>query len=580
MRADYTTNTKISIAESGGWASADADVLLFFTTEGEDPGSLPDLPEELRAELDRLKRAGRFKGSTGEVTVLPVYGRLAAPYVIAAGLGAAPAGRDTLRLAAVQAAREAQRLGLGRLAVLLPEGAFPAEPPRGGTYAAPLAAQGAGGAGAARGASVKAASVDGVQAEPQSVSGADARTAAGARPSPQSTGSADERPAGAASAAKTVFTVAEGLLLGAYRIATYAREAKPRQELAAAQLFVQRDALNGEALQAAVAAAEAYAVATNYARDLTNLPGNLLLPSDLAKEAEKLAGQFGIACEVLNEQAIVERGMGALAAVGLGSANPPRMITLSYDGDPSSGEVLGLVGKGVTFDTGGISIKPAGGMEEMISDMGGAAVLLGLLIVVGRLKPRINLRIVIPAAENMPSGTAMRPGDVITTLSGRTVEVLNTDAEGRLILADGVTYAIEKGATRLIDIATLTGAVLVSFADVATSAQTNDDAFLASVLQASIQAGEKVWQLPNFPEYREMLRSTVADIKNAAAHKWAGAIMGGSFIEAFIEDKPWIHLDTGGTAWLWGDRGIDPKGGTGAMVRTLAEYICGAGHGA
>ncbi|GKS10602.1 hypothetical protein YDYSY3_16020 [Paenibacillus chitinolyticus] len=579
MRADYTTNTKISITESGGWASADADALLFFTTEGGDRGSLPDLPEELRAELDRLKRAGRFKGSAGEVTVLPAYGRLAAPYVIAAGLGAAPAGRDTLRLAAVQAAREAQRLGLGRLAVLLPEGAFPAEPPRGGTYAAPLAAQSAGGAGAAGGASVKAASVDGVQAEPQGVSGADTRTAAGARPAPQSTGAADERPAGAASAAKTVFTVAEGLLLGAYRIATYAREAKPRQELAAAQLFVQRDALNGEALQAAVSAAEAYAVATNYARDLTNLPGNLLLPSDLAKEAEKLAGQFGIACEVLDEQAIVERGMGALAAVGLGSANPPRMITLSYDGDPSSGEVLGLVGKGVTFDTGGISIKPAGGMEEMISDMGGAAVLLGLLIVVGRLKPRINLRIVIPAAENMPSGTAMRPGDVITTLSGRTVEVLNTDAEGRLILADGVTYAIEKGATRLIDIATLTGAVLVSFADVATSAQTNDDAFLAPVLQASIQAGEKVWQLPNFPEYREMLRSTVADIKNAAAHKWAGAIMGGSFIEAFIEDKPWIHLDTGGTAWLWGDRGIDPKGGTGAMVRTLAEYICGAGDG-
>ncbi|MGX4583553.1 leucyl aminopeptidase [Paenibacillus chitinolyticus] len=579
MRADYTTNTKISITESGGWASADADALLFFTTEGEDRGSLPDLPEELRTELDRLKRAGRFKGSAGEVTVLPAYGRLAAPYVIAAGLGAAPAGRDTLRLAAVQAAREAQRLGLDRLAVLLPEGAFPAEPPRGGTYAAPLAAQGAGGAGAAGGASVKAASVDGVQAEPQGVSGADTRTAAGARPAPQSTGAADERPAGAASAAKTVFTVAEGLLLGAYRIATYAREAKPRQELAAAQLFVQREALNGEALQAAVSAAEAYAVATNYARDLTNLPGNLLLPSDLAEEAEKLAGQFGIACEVLDEQAIVERGMGALAAVGLGSANPPRMITLSYDGDPSSDEVLGLVGKGVTFDTGGISIKPAGGMEEMISDMGGAAVLLGLLIVVGRLKPRINLRIVIPAAENMPSGTAMRPGDVITTLSGRTVEVLNTDAEGRLILADGVTYAIEKGATRLIDIATLTGAVLVSFADVATSAQTNDDAFLASVLQASIQAGEKVWQLPNFPEYREMLRSTVADIKNSAAHKWAGAIMGGSFIEAFIEDKPWIHLDTGGTAWLWGDRGIDPKGGTGAMVRTLAEYICGAGDG-
>nr|WP_231571711.1 hypothetical protein [Paenibacillus sp. VKM B-2647] len=194
--------------------------------------------------------------------------------------------------------------------------------------------------------------------------------------------------------------------------------------------------------------------------------------------------------------------------------------------------------------------------------------------VAGELRPKINLLVVIPAAENMPSGSAFKPGDVITIMDGYTVEVLNTDAEGRIVLADGVLYAKKLGATKLIDVATLTGAILVCFGDVASGAVTNDDAFLQPLLQAAKAAGEKVWQLPNYKEYRDLLKSGIADIKNSTSpDRWAGAITGGLFVGHFAGDTPWIHVDTGGTAWLWSEKGIEPKGGTGALVRTLAAYV-------
>ncbi|UKS24761.1 leucyl aminopeptidase [Paenibacillus sp. HWE-109] len=367
----------------------------------------------------------------------------------------------------------------------------------------------------------------------------------------------------------------EGLLLGTYRIAAYRKSDLARAELRRAVLLTEA-AADAALLEVAIATAEAVAEGTNYARDLTNLPGNKLVPASLAEEAVRLAQHYGFACEVLDEQEIAARGMGGLIAVGAGSVNPPRMITLEYKGDPDSADVLGLVGKGVTFDTGGISMKRPDGMEEMISDMGGAATLLGALHIVGQLKPKVNLVVVIPTAENMTSGAAYRPGDIVTLLSGHSVEVLNTDAEGRIILAEGITYAKQKGATRLIDVATLTGAILICFADIATGAVTNDDAFLKPLLQAASAAGEKVWQLPNYPEYRAMLKSDVADIKNStSSDRWAGAITAGLFIGFFAEETPWIHLDTGGTAWLWSAKGIEPKGATGVMVRTLAAYLCG-----
>lgn len=368
----------------------------------------------------------------------------------------------------------------------------------------------------------------------------------------------------------------EGFLLGSYRIKSYQRDLETNGLLQEVAYYDDSEMILTEEakLDAAIHKAVVYAEATNYARDLTNLPSNLLVPENLAAEAQKLALFYGFGCTIHDENEIDKLGMSGLLHVGKGSVHPPRMIVLKYQGQEQWTDVLGLVGKGITFDTGGISLKDPEGMEEMISDMGGAAVLLGVMQAIGKLKPKINIIMVIPAAENMPSGSAFKPGDVIPTLSGRTVEVLNTDGEGRIVLADGVTYAKQLGATKVIDIATLTGAVLVALGDVATAAITNDESFLKQLLRAADQKGEKVWQLPVYPEYKEMLKSEIADIKNSTTHRWAGAITGGLFVGAFAEETPWIHLDTGGTAWLWHERGLDPKGGTGAMVRTLIAMIC------
>ncbi|WP_159885250.1 leucyl aminopeptidase [Paenibacillus puerhi] len=372
-----------------------------------------------------------------------------------------------------------------------------------------------------------------------------------------------------------VRALAEGLWLGSYRMPSYAlAEAGEAPPLRSVALLGAADE-ERRGLAPALEAARATALGVYTARDLTNLPGNYLGPDDLARAAQGLAARYGLACTVLDETGIREHGMGGLAAVGQGSVQPPRMIAVRYEGAPEApGEVLGLVGKGITFDTGGISLKKPDGMEEMISDMGGAAVLLGLIHVLGALKPAINVVIVIPTAENMPSGAAFKPGDVITMMNGQTVEVLNTDAEGRIVLADGVLYAKQLGATRLIDVATLTGAVLVSFADVATGAVSGDERLLQEVLDSAREANEKVWPLPNYPEYRDMLKSRIADIKNATSRdRWAGCITGGLFIGYFAGDTPWVHLDTGGTAWLWNERGTEPLGGTGAIVRTLASLV-------
>lgn len=386
------------------------------------------------------------------------------------------------------------------------------------------------------------------------------------------------RAEGRAALCERVQALAEGLWLGAYRMPSYsAAAAGAEPPLQSVALLPAGSAIEAERaeLARAIEAARATALAVYTARDLTNLPGNYLGPEELARAAQSLAARYGLDCTVLDERGIREHGMGGLAAVGQGSIHPPRMIAVRYRGAASSkAGVLGLVGKGITFDTGGISLKKPDGMEEMISDMGGAAVLLGLIHVLGRLKPSIDVVIVIPAAENMPSGAAFKPGDIVTLMDGQTVEVLNTDAEGRIVLADGVLYAKKLGATRLIDVATLTGAVLVSFADVATGAVTNHDGLLQEVLSSAKEAGEKIWPLPNYPEYRDMLKSRVADIKNATSRdRWAGCITAGLFIGHFAGETPWVHLDTGGTAWLWNERGTEPAGGTGATVRTLARLL-------
>ena len=366
--------------------------------------------------------------------------------------------------------------------------------------------------------------------------------------------------------------LAEGFVLGS--AARVPQRKEQPEETRLRVVFAPAEPAAGQAAEAFRSGLERgrmFGEAVAYARRLTNLPGNMLTPEMLALEAEALAQEFQLDIEVIDEWTAAELEMGALLGVGQGSNNPPRMIVLHYEGAPDSQEKLGLIGKGITFDTGGISLKRADGMEEMISDMAGAAAVLGAMRVIGEAKPAVNIVAVIPAAENMPSDRALKPGDVLKTMSGRTVEVLNTDAEGRLVLADGLTTAIRRGATRLIDVATLTGAVMVALGDVATGAVTNDDAFLAELLEVSRRTGERIWQLPSYPEYRKQLESDAADLSNSGG-RHAAAITAGLFVGEFADGRPWIHLDIGGTAWMFKERGWDLKGATGVMTRTLAEY--------
>jgi len=325
-------------------------------------------------------------------------------------------------------------------------------------------------------------------------------------------------------------------------------------------------------IEAAVQEAEYMTESVKLARDLTNMSGNELTPERLAFYAEEVAQKLELDIEVLDEWSCAEEQMGGLLGVGQGSVNPPRMIVIHYEGNPESEEKWGIVGKGITFDTGGISLKPAAGMEDMISDMGGAAAVLGAIHAIASMKVKANVLAVIPTAENMPSDRALKPGDVIRTMSGHTVEVVNTDAEGRLVLADGITTAIKRGATKLVDVATLTGAVLVALGTEATGAVTNDKSLMEKVIAASEKSGERIWQLPAYAEYKKLIESDVADLKNSGG-RHAGSITAGLFIGHFVEEKPWVHLDIAGTAYVNKARRWEPKGATGVMVRTLYELI-------
>lgn len=371
--------------------------------------------------------------------------------------------------------------------------------------------------------------------------------------------------------------LAEGIILGCYRRKQYRKDHEEKEGLKEVHFFMKEEPADSgfqAAWELGINIGQAVAEATCLARDLTNLPGNMLVPEGLAQEALALAQRHGMEAYALDEKQAAEQGMGGLLAVGKGSANPPRMIVIKYQGTESWDRVIGLVGKGITFDTGGISLKRAAGMEEMISDMGGAATVLGVMEALGRIRPKVNVVMVIPSAENMPNGNAFKPGDIVTTFSGRTIEVLNTDAEGRVVLADGVSYAKELGAERIIDVATLTGAVEVALGKVATGAVSNDETLLQQLIASSRRAGEKVWPLPSYPEYWDMLKSDVADVKNSTG-RLGGAITAGLFIGTFADGLPWVHFDIAGTAFLTKESGVDPKGASGVLVRTLTDWIVG-----
>jgi len=323
--------------------------------------------------------------------------------------------------------------------------------------------------------------------------------------------------------------------------------------------------------QAAVERGRILAEAQNFSRSLADEPGNILTPTKLAEHARAMATEYGLDCEVLDQDRMRQLGMGALLGVAQGSAEPPALIVLRYRPvTATSQDQLGLVGKGVTFDTGGISIKPADGMEKMRYDMAAAAAVLGAMRAISQLKPSVAVTGIIPTVENMPGSKAQRPGDIVTTLSGKTVEVLNTDAEGRLILIDALTYAQRLGCTHLVDAATLTGSIVVALGHIRSGAFTNNDAFLNKVLAAANAEGEKLWQMPMDDEYKEALKSDFADLHNIGGRP-AGSVTAAMFLRDFVAETPWVHLDIAGTAWLDESKPYLVKGATGICVRTFVQ---------
>ncbi|MHB8719492.1 MAG: leucyl aminopeptidase [Candidatus Dormibacteria bacterium] len=327
--------------------------------------------------------------------------------------------------------------------------------------------------------------------------------------------------------------------------------------------------LEGDAIDEAVAEAQVLAEATRRVQHWANLPSNQLTPTLLAQQVRDLCAATSLHVEVLDREALEEAGAGALLGIAQGSQEPPAMIVVRHDGDPSSNRRLALVGKGITFDTGGISIKPSLGMEMMKFDLGGGAAVLSALLAIERLHVRANVVAIVPATENMPGGRALKPGDVVTAMDGQTIEVVNTDAEGRVVLADGLSLARQLGATHIVDVATLTGAAIIALGHVATGLMSNDRDLVALLHEAAHEAGDRFAELPLHPEYDVCLRSEVADLRNWGGRE-AGTIAGAVFIRAFAGDLPWAHLDIAGTAW--NDQGnLDevPKGATGAPVRSL-----------
>ena len=367
-----------------------------------------------------------------------------------------------------------------------------------------------------------------------------------------------------------VAAVAEGAILGSWEADKYKSDPKKNDK----RIDTFALSLNGGGtpeLESALDQGRIVGEAQNLTRDLVNEPANKLVPADLVAAARSMASSYGLECEVLDTEAMTKLGMGALLGVAQGSSNPPFFIVLKYKPARATGsDHLALVGKGVTFDTGGLSIKPADGMEKMKYDMAGSAAVIGAMRAIAQLKPVIPVTGYIATVENMINGNAQRPGDIVTALSGKTIEVLNTDAEGRLILADALTYANRNGATHMVDAATLTGAIGIALGHYNIGAFTNNESFLAKFMAAARAAGEKTWQLPMDEEYKEYLKSAFADLPNIGG-RHGGSITAAWFLREFADPTPWIHLDIAATAWLDDGKAWLSKGPSGVAVRSFVQ---------
>jgi leucyl aminopeptidase len=377
----------------------------------------------------------------------------------------------------------------------------------------------------------------------------------------------DEAKAGTLLAASAL---TEGAFTATLDGTTYRTE--PDKPVVAHTVTIFAGAFDRAALDAGVARGTVIGEAVNFARLMALTPGNDMTPTHMAARAQELAAEAGLEFDMLDEARMKEKKMGSLLGVSLGSDEPATLSVMTYRGDPSSKEVLALVGKGLTFDSGGISIKPAEAMHEMKYDMCGGAGVIAAMYAIGKLKPKLNVIGLIPSSENLLGPKAMKPGDILRAMNGKTIEVINTDAEGRLILADALCYARELGATKIVDAATLTGACVVALGHAASGVMSNDDAFVDHFLKVVTDVGERYWRLPLYDDFDRQIKSDIADIKNTGGRP-GGAETAAAFLKNFVADVPWIHLDIAGTAYLDNESSFQAKGPTGTPVRAFVALV-------
>ena len=362
----------------------------------------------------------------------------------------------------------------------------------------------------------------------------------------------------------SVEAIVEGSLLGLYSFDQYK---KPEYKDIGEMLIVESEI---PVIERGIHKGKVMAEAAALARDMVNEPSNRMTPTRMAEVAKEVADKYVLELKVFDQKEMEAMGMGGLLGVAKGSSQAPKLITLSYKGDEQSESAIGFIGKGVTFDSGGISIKPSEGMGEMKDDMAGGAAVIAALKAIAQLKPKINVTAIVPATENLPSGTALKPGDVLKAMNGKTIEVISTDAEGRLILADALSYAVKQNLSPLVDLATLTGACRVALGTGYSGVFGNNQELIDRVLEAAAKTGEKLWQMPMPEGYKEQIKSEIADIKNTG-DRYGGAITAALFLAEFVSDTPWVHLDIAGTASSSKESGYIVKGATGVGVRTLVE---------
>jgi leucyl aminopeptidase len=374
--------------------------------------------------------------------------------------------------------------------------------------------------------------------------------------------------------ARAARTVVEGAVMGLFEPDKYRTEDKENRQIE--RLVVVVEDVDDQALNRSVEDGRIVGEAVNFTRELANEPGGYLTPTDMAERAREVANEFGLSIDVLDEDRMTQEGMGALLSVSRGSEEPAKMIVLKYTppyvGEKADQDLLALVGKGITFDSGGISLKPGENMELMKYDMTGGATVIGAMRAIAQLKPPVPVLGIAPCSENLPSGKATKPGDIVTAMTGKSIEIINTDAEGRLVLADAIAYAKTLGATRIIDMATLTGAVSIALGDINVAILGTDQALIDEVIESAREVGEKFWQLPLDKEYSKQIKSDIADIKNVGGRR-AGTITAAAFLKEFADGVAWAHLDIAGTAWADEARPYRSKGPTGIAVRTLINFI-------